>query len=338
MTHPYLDEVIGQLTDWDAARPRSQQTTVGWSGMADCRSMIGFMIAEEWATDDTDTWRAIAGTALHDFLTEVRSTAVPSDMNVEFGVSVEYGGIPGTADEVSSTRSGYRPEGAQLIVTDWKFPSLAATRIWGDPEVLDERFVQPQGYAAGVLKLPRWSHVKPKDVKVQILVAPVDGTFPDWRLFERPFDRAVADDAIARYQDVIEDVKAGEQLPRDKPWHFCETYCEYFTLCRGEQRPRELPEITDAETAAAIEAYGIANEQESAAAKIKKELGPLVRGVRGHARGWTSTMTRPGTGAMGLDEARIEQEYNARNWEVPYVAKPGRPPSLRITRDKRDPK
>ena len=41
----YLEASRDLARRWDEARPRSQQTAIGWSGMADCRAYLGYQLA-----------------------------------------------------------------------------------------------------------------------------------------------------------------------------------------------------------------------------------------------------------------------------------------------------
>lgn len=335
----YLEEIQSQVIAWDRKRPRSQQTGIGWSGMSDCRALMGFRLRGEWATDDVDDWPAIKGTVLHDWMTKLRSGAVNGDQALTDGsrglawnVPVSFGGIPGTIDEVDL---------AGGVVTDWKFTRLASLRVWEDPEVLDERFIQPQGYCAGMLDDPfdlisMWGGKAWRKPRVRLMVAPVDGTFADWRVYERDYDPWIAEQAVDRYRLVQEQVAEGEtDLPRDKPFHFCEHWCEFFQACRGDQ-DRPMEEITDPEIAAAVEAYGLALEAEAKARKTKETVAPLLKGARGRARGFTVSMTRPGAGRMVPDQKEVEQVFEAHGWDVPYIPVSGKPASLRVQRSKKE--
>lgn len=334
----YLEEAIDQARAWDAERPRSQQVELGWSGLAGCRSYMGFVLSEEWASDEEDTWRAIVGTVLHEWLADVRRASLHPD--ISFEVPIVYGGIRGHADEVD-----YR----NAEITDYKFPRLASVRVWDDPAVLDERFIQVQGYAAGVMETERWrkrlpvSHmtnetqslVADRKPLVRMLVAPVDGRYEDWRCYERPFDRKAADQALERLADVRRAQAEGLGLPKDKPYAYCEKVCEFFSLCRGGDRPdTESREITDPELAAAVERYGLASEQETAAAAMKKDLLPLIKGLRGNARGFRVSLTKRGAGKFVYDERAIERAYRRRGVEVPLRPSAGRPPAIRVSREK----
>ena len=88
----YLDEVIAQARQWDHARPRSAQKALGWSGMAGCRAYMGYKVREDWESDETDTWRAIVGTALHEWITGVRYEACQATgLDASFEVPVKIG-------------------------------------------------------------------------------------------------------------------------------------------------------------------------------------------------------------------------------------------------------
>ncbi len=160
---------------------------------------------------------------------------------------------------------------------------------------------------------------------------PVNGTFADWRCYERPFDRLVADMALHRYQNVIEAVDAGEELPRDKPPWWCERFCEFFSACRGGEPP-QLEEITDPELAAAIERYGLASEAESAAKQVKRELHDLIDGAAGTARGFRTYRTRGGADDLVPDDEKMARTLEDMGRMVPYRRKPGRPAHQRVVR------
>ena len=325
----YVDDIVAEVRAWDDARARSQQTEVGWSGLHHCRAWIGFTIAQEWATEDTDTWRACAGTALHEWLQGLREKAAPRDQIITFELPVTYGGIPGHVDEVNFTLGE---------ITDYKFPSMRSARLWMDPEVQEERLTQPQGYAAAIVGSEQWRALAPDPdhATVRILVAPVDGTFADWFTIERQFDRSVADGALLRYQEVQDMQARGEPLPKDMPYHFCERYCEFFSACRGgDKEPSNLPEIDDPYLATAIEQYGQATEAISRAYKSRDALRPVLEGLRGRARGYKVFMGRPrGRGKWEIDEDAVRELLAERGLEMPMRQANGKKPSLYVVRDK----
>lgn len=310
----WLDDVIKRVRDFDASRPRSQQVSVGWSEVGGCRAAIGFRLDGTWPSDETDSWGAQRGTAIHEYL-----QGILGDPGVRIEVDTIYRGIPGHADIVE-------PD----AVTDIKTTKLANSKLWAeDHSLLRPKRIQAQGYAAGLVDAGEL----PEDAKVRLLVVPVDGTFADWWVWEEPFDRALADEGADRLEEVRGLLAAGEHLPKDKPYTYCETWCEFFSLCRSPgEATGEV--ITDPETVAAVAKYAEARDRESAAKKEKERLASLVRGLNGVAGNWRVSMGQPGEDKEVLDEFRIRSEYEASGRPLPVTTKPGSSPRLSVTRVK----
>jgi hypothetical protein len=310
----WVDDAVKLVRDYDAARPRSRQAAVGWSEAGGCRAAIGYRLDGAFA-EDTDTWAAQRGTAIHEYAGPVLAQAMPG---ARMEVTTSYRGIPGHADLVDGSS-----------VTDIKTTTLANSRLWaGDHSLLHPKRVQAHGYAAGLVDAGEL----PADCTVRLLVIPVDGTFPDWWAYEEPFDRALADEGADRIEWVRAALATGEPLPKDKPYQFCESWCGFFALCR---KPEEASaaEITDPEIAAAIAAYGEANARYSAAEKEKKGLAPLIRGYSGVTPdGWRVSTGAPGAPGEAPDMAAIEAHYREAGLELPVTVKPGSSPRLTVTR------
>lgn len=312
----WLSETIDLVRSDDFDRPRSQQTEIGWSSVASCRAYVGFKLAGEWESDDTDPWRAIAGTALHEFLQRVRAAD-----GREFEVETRYGGILGHADEVDADS-----------VTDYKFPTVAVSESWrNDPEALAQKMVQVQGYAAGLVTAGRL----PADCTVRLLVAPVDGTFADWWVHEEPYDETVADAGVGRVREVQGLLDQGLTPTRDMPYSWCERFCEFFSVCRNGLPPEDEP-ITDPELVAMVRQYGELGEEISPKAKLRKRLAAEIRGLRGIADGWRIGMTRPSGFKDVPDMAAVEADYEASGRPLPTKQVPTSAPSLRVDRLKEE--
>ena len=313
----FLDEVIKRARDWDAARPRSSQAAVGWSEVGGCRAAIGFRLEGAWASDDTDNWAAIRGTAIHALMEQI------FDGNgTVTEVTTSYRGIPGHADLVVTDDS----------VTDFKTKTLASSQTWQDsPAAFRQARIQVAGYAAGLVD----QGILPPDCTVRILVIPVDGTFADWWCWEEPFDRALADEGADRLEDVRRRQEAGEHLPRDKHYAWCRDWCPFFSLCRGQDDPRVAEEITDPEMVAAIAAYGEATEEMGRLRKARDKITPLIRGTRGTAGGWRITLGEDSGDDEVPDMAAIEAILEAQGTPVPMMTRPGRAGQMRVTRIRR---
>lgn len=313
-----VSEEVALVRAWDASRPRSQQAEVGWSEVGGCRAHMGFRLEGAWASDETDNWGAIRGTALHTLMEEV--LAPVAGMFTE--ITTSYRGIPGHADlMVESTR-----------VTDWKTKSLASSLIWReDPAAFRQARIQVQGYAAGLVddgKLPG-------NCRVRIVVIPVDGTFADWWAWEEPFDRSLADEGADRLESVKRSIAAGERLPKDMHYAWCRDWCEFFSMCRGSDDPAAPSDITDPETVAAIAAYGKATEEMGRLKKARGKIAPLIRGMRGTAGEWRITLGEDSGEGSQPDMEAIAAIFAERGEEMPTAVRAGRAGQMRVTRIKK---
>lgn len=311
----WLNGTIKQVRDFDASRPRSQQVSVGWSEVGGCRAALGFKLDGTWPSDETDSWGAQRGTAIHEYLQPI--LAAPG---VRTEVETSYRGIPGHADIVEPTS-----------VTDIKSTKLANSKLWAaDHSLLRPKRIQAHGYAAGLVDAGELPH----DATVRLLVVPVDGTFADWWVWEEPFDRSLADEGADRLEEVRERMAAGEHLPKDKPYAYCQTWCAFFSLCRSQDEARGEV-ITDPEMVAAVAAYGEAHARYSAADKEKKRLADVIRGLDGIAGEWKVSLGKPGEDRDVLDDFRIRAEYEAMGRPLPMTVKPGSAARLTVTRVKK---
>lgn len=312
----WLNGVIKCVRDFDAARPRSTQVKVGWSEVGDCRAYLGFRLEGAWPSDETDSWGAQRGTAIHEYL-----QAILTGPGVRTEVDTEYRGIPGHADLVDADS-----------VTDIKTTKLANSKLWAeDHSLLRPKRIQAHGYAAGLVDTGEL----PPHATVRLLVVPVDGTFADWWAWEEPFDRSLADEGANRLEDARERLAEGDGLPKDKPYAYCQVWCEFFSLCRT-QAEATGEAITDPESVAAVAAYAEARDRESAGKKAKERLAPLVRGLNGIAGDYRVSMGEPGEDKEIPDEGAIRAGYEARGESIPMTIKPGSAPRLNIRRIRKE--
>ena len=210
-------------------------------------------------------------------------------------------------------RRAGRPVGSHRL----QVPTLSSVRLWDDDDFLAEMFVQVHGYAAGLLAMgpaPGLLDLDPDACVVRLLGMPVNAkTMDDWACHERPFNRQVPDDALARLQQVRDVQAEGDELPKDKPAFFCEKWCEFYTACRGGEQPKELEEITDPELKAAVNAFGLAGELISANKKIQAELRDLLDGARGRtAEGYKIWHGRGNPAKLEFDGAAVEAVLGSR--------------------------
>ena len=349
----YLEQSRDLARRWDAARPRTKQQAIGWSGMADCRAYLGYKLAGTWPTDEPDKGRAIFGTALHSWWTHLRRKECHDrGIPAAFGVPVSYGGITGTLDEVLWPAE----PGGRFEVTDYKMPKLSSVRLWDDDDFLNELFVQPHGYAAGILEpaaqeyaakvlaergeppVPWTGHdLDPDACIVRLLGMPVNGNMSDWAAYERPFTRAGA-----RRRPAPPASRSARPRPKgtscrrtSPPCSAC-TWCEFATACRGGEEPRELELITDPQLAAAVDAYGLAGELIAANEKIQAEdRGTSSTNARGRTEGGFKIWRGRGNPAkIEFDDAAVEAALGARGIPLSDVQRlgPAGKPKLYVKR------
>lgn len=314
----FLDDIIKRVRDYDASRPRSLQAEPGWSEVGGCRAYLGYRLEGAWHSDETDTWAAQRGTAIHKYL-EVIFAGVPG---FRTEVTTAYRGIPGHADLVLIDDTS---------VTDWKTTKLANSRLWAsDPKVLWEKRVQAQGYACGLVDAGE-AH---EGITVRLVVIPVDGGFADWWAWEEPFDRSIADWGADRLDAVRARLLAGERVPKDKPYAWCRDWCPFFSTCRGGDDPEAPEVISDPELAAAIARYGEINAELRVLEKAKESLAPVIRGLKGITAdgAWRVGLSKQGDTKEVIDEEAVRADYEARGFAVPMTEKPGRAPALSVTR------
>jgi hypothetical protein len=170
---------------------------------------------------------------------------------------------------------------------------------------------------------------------VRLVVIPVDGTFADWWCWEEPFDRSIADWGADRISEVRERMAAGESLPKDKEYTYCQDWCRFFSICRSADDPREVAPIADPELAAAVEAYGEANIRFAAAKKEKDRLAPMIRGLYGTAGDWRVSMSRAGEDDEAPDDDAIRAHFEAIGEPLPMTIKPAAAPKLSVRRVKK---
>lgn len=98
------------------------------------------------------------------------------------------------------------------------------------------------------------------------------------------YDPAILQEIDEWVNDVKYAVIHEEDASRDKSREWCWAYCEYAKVCRGNDTDVEGL-IEDPEILSTVNLYVVANEQESAAKKLKKQLNaqipPNLRGSTG---------------------------------------------------------
>jgi hypothetical protein len=165
---------------------RSKQTAVGASQIGgECPREHAYSTASVKPVNFTDPLRSMVGTGTHAALADVFTRADRGTARWLIEQRVEYRGVPGTCDLFDRRRQ-------QVI--DWKTTLLAKIkriRLTGPPR---QYVVQAHIYGAAL------EAVGEKVSWVSLAYLPVDGSLDDLYVWQQPYDRRVADEAIDRYE------------------------------------------------------------------------------------------------------------------------------------------
>lgn len=102
--------------------------------------------------------------------------------------------------------------------------------------------------------------------------------------------------------DVTYAVLNGEEGSKDQPREWCASYCEYFTVCRGNDTNVQGL-IEDPEIIAAIDAYKEGGALESRGKKMKDAVKPILANVNGSTGTWSIKQTEVGATHVAYDRA-----------------------------------
>ncbi len=207
--------------------PRDLQAKSGRVGVSDighCREYVRLMIVETPFSDDPPKFAAFVGTALDDRIQMVVQDMFPTaKRHMEVTVTLPSGlQVLGHPDLVL-------PNGVIDIKT---VDGLTSVKRNG-PSVTQQ--FQRHLYAAGLIQageIPEecwvgnvWFDRSARDYTPHVQLEPYDPLWLTW-----------ADEWLA---DVMYAVKHGERAMQDQPIEFCERFCEFYTVCRGEDVLRD---------------------------------------------------------------------------------------------------
>lgn len=292
-------ERLDLLRDAERATDRSQQTSIGWSGIgSDCtRQVWNYAHDVPKVNDRQRILAALRGHAVHEYIG-------PAFANTGWQVEapVTYRGIPGHVDLF---RDG--------VVEDIKTcdsDKARAMELYGPQQAWR---VQVHGYAAGLVEQGHTVHT------VRITAYSIDSS-EKVVVWEEPFDRTVADDYVDRFERLAE--QADAPAPAKDP-EFCANWCPFYDamLDRGGCPSRLLgddePVLDDPELVAAVHDMREAREDAKKANERKQAAAAALAGVRGVV-GDLLVRTVVRAGSETVDVAALDLEsYEAIIGPVP---------------------
>jgi hypothetical protein len=273
--------LIKALTIQDNARARSQQKTVGVSGLGGCRRSVWHTLQGHVGTNVTDNLAAIMGTAIHNTIEQAFAN---SGALIEHRVEIE-GYPPATIDY-------FDPVAGEVV--DWKTIKLSGIPYF----ISQQKIWQVQCYGYLMMKAGY-------DVKTVTLVGiPRDGGSADIIVRSFAFDPTIAEDAFAW----LEDIKARTEAPapeRDAT-SWCSKYCKFYgELCGGIPKNLSGEAITDPEIEKAVQDYVdfgdeikiLEARRDGAKARLEGVTGVTMSGLK---VGWSQVKGRetPDTDAI----------------------------------------
>lgn len=302
-----MAEVRADLTFNDLISQANRQPGLSMSGLGGCQRRAAFNLLGASETDVQDKWAAMRGTALHTYILSARKQAHP-ELEVPEVDGTPCGPlnlpglplVPGTFDE-------YDPRDDTL--TDYKTqePDRVHWHLRNGPDL--EHAFQTVGYAIA------------RGAKhARIVYVPTSGTFDEWVVCELDVE-AWMPRLVDWLAAVADGVESGADLPRGKPYDWCERFCPFFTACRGDDMRADLEEITDPQIVAAAEQYVQARAAESAAEKDKKAARTLLEGLRGRA-GNVVISQQSRQNKPSLDAEQVTADYARTGAVPPYVTPP----------------
>lgn len=259
------------LEAFDSQRPRSEQSDAGRIGVSDlhtCREKVRRTLLGMVQTDTTEKWAAIIGTYVDEGVKAARKAARPWLLHdVELNVTLPNGMvIPGHADEIDPQEPS---------VVDYKTKAaLAGVRKAGADE--KER-AQRHLYYLGAVQ----AGIVPAEGIVRNIWLDRSGTDSHPHVEQEPFDMNVVLTAQAWLEDATYAAEHGEEASKDWPRTMCESYCPFYTACRGSEDVAE--EYLTGHRAVQLAEFVAAREQRKAAEKLEDALRSDLVGITGRS-------------------------------------------------------
>lgn len=270
MTEQTMGEKIMAAVDaYNADLPRSKQELLGVSDVGGCREYGRRVVAQIEPSDTRSTWPASLGTAVDAFvktaLDHVYSNVMITDAEVE--VAYPNGAtLTGHPDVVCS-------HGVNAVIDIKTRDGVIAVGRSGP--TMQQRF-QVHSYAKGLID----AGVLTGTPTCIIVWLDRSGSTADTFTWQEPYDPAVVNEASIWIEDVMYAVRSGEEASKDKPFDFCERYCQFFTDCRKQDwDPEGLLQDEEVVSAADLYLEGMATEKRGKL--MKGEAKKALIGVSG---------------------------------------------------------
>jgi hypothetical protein len=280
------DMLVSALNEYDANRDRSQQSKRGGLGM----SSLGFcrnhavLTLRQTPHDEPDvppegieigTWPAQVGSAIHEWIDHALA-----DKDALLGYQI--GPVTATFPQSGTTVSGipdiFLPGENALIDVKTKNRLEYVKRSGPDQNMVFQR----HAYAMGLID----AGIARDDGTLLVGNAFFDRSGVDKRPYVvlSSFDPTLTPQIDMWIEDILYAYEHNEPAPQDKPYDFCERFCEFFTTCRGVMEDTHDPTlILDDEVVSAVGMYAEGQALAREARRLQDIAKPLLADANGRA-------------------------------------------------------
>lgn len=291
----WAQAVSDAITAWDLARPRSQQTTMGVSGLGGCGRLASYLAHETPPSDPKGTHpAAVLGTILHTELLPI----IAEYHGGQHEVAVRVNGIPGHADlHVPS------------VVIDLKtVGDYSWQRALREHGMTQQQRWQVTGYAKGLIDAGH-----PIDTIVIVYLHRETG---ETTYYSEPYDPAVAAEALAWYDWVA--ATDPTLVPRDERGPGLSVICDgcpYRSVCWPDGPATIVTEGGPTAIADMLSLYREATDRITAAKKDQEFARAALDGTEPGPYGTYALRWK--RGRTTLNQAAARAELEAHDLPVP---------------------
>ncbi|MBM0201932.1 hypothetical protein JNW90_01515 [Micromonospora sp. STR1s_5] len=277
-TRTVMSDVAAHSRAERSARKAGPGWSIGASDAGKCRRSIQYREnpPADYRPLPEDTRKADVGTAIHDGATTARRARYPWRM---YKLVLRLPGLdkPVEIDEydpITATATDWKTSG------DWAWEIIGQEGPWPDNEEQIDLYCLALDLAGYPIRRGRLTYIKREDGEEES--------------FDRVYDRQAAEQALARLVSVGTYLDLGVDLPRDRSGPSSDRICQLcparahcWNLDAAEEAGRSGesytilgPDPDDPTIEWAARLVAEANAEANAAEKRKKELVPLLDGVR----------------------------------------------------------
>lgn len=280
---------------------RSKQSTeriLGPSDLGGCRAYLTHMLMDSPREGrQAPPWAAFIGTWVGEGLEQAYVAAHPhSAKQVHIEVDLPSGRhTSGTADVVDDEIDG---------VVDFKSLNGNESMIDGEPPF--KNLAQIMTYLLGCIQMGLLT----ENAMWHLVYIDRSGTEPVPVVISGHLDMSVIEEMEERISEAEYAAKFGEEPQRDTPIAICESFCEFFKVCRGDAQPQGL--ILEPTVVKAADQYLEGAALVKRGNRLRDEAKEVLKGAEGNTGTalvqWThiSTSQVPAYKRRGYDKISVK--------------------------------